>query len=106
MELEYIDELIELSQYTAVNLYMNNLSEVSNLLGDIQQKVTNIYRELIIDTAKYKAVGIDIPGQVLLEQLKNLMSACEFGDILGIADTLMYEITQGLLFYKEVKGMV
>lgn len=105
MELYNIDELIMNVEQSAVCLYKNDIMPVQDILGDIVNKVNRIYKELIADSIKYRQSGIEIPGEILCNQLKNLSDAISQSDIIGIADTLNYEIKQGLLFYKEVKGI-
>lgn len=45
---------------------------------------------------------IEIPESVILTQLHNLLDAFENKDYVMLADTLHYEISETLLFYKEI----
>lgn len=55
-----------------------------------------------MNKAKYKKVGIEIPEDVLIMQLNNLMDGIENKDVIKIADTLEYEICNTVDFYNEL----
>ena len=106
MEQKDIDNLIDLTQKTATLLYMNNAEQAQQNLGLIISNVSGIYTEMIADTIRYNNLGIEIPGRILCDQIQNLSEAVAESDIIAIADTLMYEIKEGLMFYREVKQML
>lgn len=100
---EYIEQLVLRCEQAAISLYKNNIEEAQQEIGGIWETVRDIYTKMIQTQGSEIA---DIPVEVLYSQLKNLIEAMKCRDILALADTLYYEIREGLLFYQEIKGMV
>ena len=61
-----------------------------------------VFSEFIELIPKLKAYGVDIPMDVILQQLKNLIEAYEYNDAMLLADTLKYEINDSLQLYIEI----
>lgn len=66
-------------------------------------RINSIYAELIEKAEYYKEKEIEIPTEVLVMQLQNLLDAYENKDIIMLADTLEYEVNNAILFYEEIR---
>lgn len=100
------EELEQLSSQTcdmARILYGNNLEEAQKTIGELVGNVNSTYLEYINNANQYKQAGLDIPVDILLSQMKNLLEAVDNRDILMLADTLQYEIYEGLMFFIDVE---
>ena len=86
----------------AEQLYQNDLVIANKGLAEVFPEINRIYLTFINDSEKYSEKGIDIPQDILISQMKNLIEAYESKDILMLADTLKYEIYNGLSFCDDV----
>lgn len=64
--------------------------------------INGIFTELIDNIPKLWQYDIDIPSDVIIQQLNNMLESYEKKDVMMLTDTLRYEITDTLQFYKEV----
>ena len=71
-------------------------------LKDYISDINKIFMEFIAIIPKLKELGVDIPSDVLIQQLKNLLEAYEYRDSMLLADTLRYEIIDTLSLYVEI----
>ncbi len=93
------------------------IREIDNIYMDIcrtdSEKAYTALSKILTDIAGYmtefmekipvlKQYSIDIPQEVLLSQLQNLLEAFENRDYVMMADTLHYEINDSLQFYVEI----
>lgn len=66
-------------------------------------KVNNdIFTEFFSLVPLLKQLGVDIPIEVIAQQLNNLIIAYEKHDSMLLADTLRYEINDSLQVYLEI----
>lgn len=61
-----------------------------------------VFTEFIKMIPKLQQLGVDIPMDVILQQLKNLVEAFEYRDSMLLDDTLRYEINDSLQVYLEI----
>lgn len=101
-----LQQLTDAAQQTARALYRNDLLEAQQGITPVLQAAGEIYRDLMDHAAQYADKGVEIPVGVLCAQLDNLSDAVNHQDFLALADTLLYEIKEGFLFYGEIKDMI
>lgn len=101
-----LEQMIELAQQMACALYRNDLESAQQGIKTVLEAVNNIYRKLAEEAPLYEKAGIEIPIQVLRAQLENLNDAVENQDFLALADILQYELREGMLFYRDIEGIV
>ena len=61
-----------------------------------------VFTKFIEMTPKLQQLGVDIPMDVILQQLRNLVDAFEYRDSMLLVDTLKYEINDSLQLYLEI----
>ena len=66
------------------------------------KEINVVLQEFIQRIEEFRQYGVDIPEQVILEQMRNLMSGFESKDSVLLADTMDYEITNTILFYNDI----
>lgn len=104
MKQDNIDLIIKNVEECANYLYANNIDKAQNILGNMIQDINGIYLHYINNAREYTKYEIEIPVQVLLSQMQNLIDAIDNKDILQMADSLWYEIKEGLLFFNEIEN--
>lgn len=62
-----------------------------------------VYMQLIQDLPGLKARGIDLPEDVILQQVKNLDDAVAHKDMILLRDTMKYEVLNTLQVYREIQ---
>lgn len=72
--------------------------QTKELLSDIQILITSLISEI----PYYRTLGVDLPEQIILEQLTNLLDGIENNDMVQIGDSLKYEIGDTLMVYSEI----
>jgi len=87
-------------------LYRNDLVIANQGLEEVFPEISTVYLSFINNSEKYSEKGIDIPLNILISQMKNLIEAYESKDIIMLADTLKYEIYNGLSFCDDVLNSV
>lgn len=97
-----IIELIKKNEEVCKNIYEGNTGKAFLTKQDIIIKNQKVFSEFIELIPKLKPLGVDIPLEVILQQLKNLIEAYEFSDAVLLMDTLKYEINDSLVLYKEI----
>ena len=79
-----------------------NLEAGYTALSNAIPVINSVFAEFIRYIPKLKELGVDIPADVLIQQLKNLLEAYEYKDSMLLADTLQYEIKDTLTLYLEI----
>jgi len=97
-----IDILLERISYISIELYKNNLIGVADEICEMFPKINQLLLKLIGDRDRYKEIGIEVPQNILISQVKNFLDAFENKDVLMLADTMKYEIYEGLSYYREL----
>lgn len=71
-------------------------------LSKVITDIAEIMSEFIGKCELLVNYGVDIPTDVLLAQLQNLLDGFEHRDFVMMADTLHYEIADSLQLYSEI----
>lgn len=87
-----------------ISLLRKNDVQGYNLLNKNMERLNNVIMEFIDRIPEFKKMDIDVPEDVLLNQINNLVEGYENKDNALLADTLEYEITEALLMYQEIAG--
>lgn len=104
MEIQKLKEYIKAAENISDMLYANDVSGAQKFIGETVNNVNNIYMGYINRADELRNRGIDIPVDILLSQMKNLMTAIDSKDIIMLADTLLYEIKEGMLFFTDIEN--
>lgn len=102
----FLQQITDAAEQTAHALYRNDVAAAQQEIGPVLEAAGEIYRYMAANAAAYAAKGVAVPVEVLCAQLENLGDAVSNQDFLALADTLLYEIKEGLLFYREVKDIL
>lgn len=97
-----INKLLERIDYISVALYQNKLVDVIEDINELFPKINHLLLQFIGESDKYRGCGINVPQEILISQVKNFIDSFENKDVLMLADTLKYEIYEGLSYYREV----
>lgn len=90
-----IDIIFDMLCENNTNPAIHKISKIIPILNDIITK-------LISEIPYYRQLGVDLPQDVILTQLSNLLEAFEHRDIIMLADSLRYEISDTLQVYEEI----
>lgn len=104
MEIQKLKEYVKAAENISDMLYANDVSGAQKFIGETVNNVNNAYLGYINRADELRNRGIDIPVDILLSQMKNLMTAIDSKDIIMLADTMHYEIKEGLLFFIDVEN--
>lgn len=104
MEIHKLKEYIKAAENISDMLYANDVSGAQKFIGETVNNVNNTYLGYINRADELRNRGIDIPVDILLSQMKNLMTAIDSKDIIMLADTMLYEIKEGMLFFIDVEN--
>lgn len=77
-------------------------SKAFGSVGELLKEISDIMQDLIEYIPIFKECGIDIPLEVVVGQLNNLMDAYEHKDTMMLWDTLNYEIKDTFEYYIEI----
>ena len=72
-------------------------------MSEIIRDIIEIYTSLIEELPKFKAAGIEIDEEIILQQVKNLNDAIQHKDMIELYDTLKYEVEDTFQIYREIK---
>lgn len=98
-EIKYtMSRILEVSD----KLYENNSESISDIIDELFKTINRIILKFVKDEGIYKSYGIEIPVEILIEQLKNFIEAYKQKDIIMLADTMRYEIYNALDYYKNI----
>lgn len=104
MEIQKLKEYVKAAENISDMLYANDVSGAQKFIGQTVNNVNNTYLGYINRADELRNRGIDIPVDILLSQMKNLMTAIDSKDIIMLADTMLYEIKEGMLFFIDVEN--
>ena len=95
MELiERNEQVIDMMDTCIQNLWESTGAGNKELIGCIK-KLNLVLKE-------FQKLGVDVPEDIILTQMKNLMTGFEKRDTVLLADTMEYEIKNTLLFYNDI----
>lgn len=101
-----VEEIISVMQKIEnVNdeIYSCEYSKAFGSVGELLKEIGDVMQEVIQYIPILKECGIDIPLEVVVGQLNNLMDAYEHKDTMMLWDTLNYEIKDTFEYYIEIK---
>ena len=104
MEIQKLQEYVKAAENISNMLYANDVSGAQQIIGDTVKNVNNIYLGYINRTDELEGRGIEVPVDILLSQMQNLMTAIDSKDTIMLADTLLYEIKEGMLFFTDIEN--
>lgn len=93
--------LIEIPKISRM-LYQNKQREAYDTFNENIQKLEQVMLTFIEAIPTLREIGIDIPEEVIITQLKNMTEGYQLKDNILLADTLEYEIMDSLCVYKEI----
>ena len=96
------NQLIEHTVETAYLLYQGDYEAARQRLDLILNGVNSCYTAMLNGQQRYQEAGVVIPVEVLTAQYQNMAEALQCGDLIKLADTLLYEIKEGLEFFKDI----
>lgn len=82
--------------------YMNQQKEAFEGLSKMVPDINSAMSSFICAIPGYNKQGANLPMDVVVKQLSNLMDAMQQKDTIMIGDCLMYEISESLRVYKSI----
>lgn len=79
-----------------------NDKDINKQLVACIKDINQILKEFMNRIKEFQSYGVDIPEEVVLTQMRNLMDGFENRDSVLLADTLEYEIKNTILFYNDI----
>lgn len=83
-------------------LCQNNTTPAMKEISEIMPGLNGIITKLISEIPYYRQLGVDLPEDVIIAQLNNLLDAFEQKDMVMLADSLKYELSDTLQVYEEI----
>lgn len=99
-----IDEVISL-QSTLQDLAKRLMRNEKNVVNDVMKEsnaISKVYTTFIGDAGELATMGVELPVDILMAQLKNYIEACQNCDIMMLTDCVNYEILDTLSIYREI----
>lgn len=94
------ETLLEQMEKVILKLRHNEDRAVTGV-GELLPNIVEIFRELF-HMADQRAIDIEIPVDILIQQLENFEQFYQQQDIVQLADTLEYEVQESVRFYIEI----
>ena len=94
------ETLLEQMEKVILKLRQNEDRAVMGV-GDLLPNIVEIFRELF-HMADQRAIDVEIPVDILIQQLENFEQFYQQQDIVQLADTLEYELQESVRFYIEI----
>ena len=82
--------LIRIDEITQI--LWKNQGDGNKAIVSCVKQVNEVLKEFFARISEFQGYGVDIPQDVLLTQLRNLMNGFEQRDMVLLADTLEYEV--------------
>lgn len=93
-----VDKIEQIHRYICYGESNIAFENVNGIIDDI----SNVLGELIENAEVFKQIDVEIPEDVIGQQVDNFAEAMECKDSVLLADTLNYEIKNTLLFYIDI----
>lgn len=106
--MDYEKKILEIQEMKADmdKIYMDicrtDSEKAYQALSKVITSIAAMVTEFIENSQIFIQYGIEVPKEILLEQLQNLLDGFQNRDYIMIADTLHYEISDSLQFYIEI----
>lgn len=85
-----------------VKLCMNEKNEAMELFKKALPRINDIFDWFFKDIPKITMYEIDVPTEIIIQQLNNMMEAYQYNDGLMLADVLHFELSDTLNYYLEI----
>ena len=89
--------LLQEIEEVAIDFYQGS-DEAWQNFTKLMTRITSVYQWMV----QIANSGVELPIDVLLQQLENVESAYVKKDMFIMADTLEYEVREGVCFYIEI----
>lgn len=99
-EKQNMRELVKKNEQVILQLRQNKEDALRGC-AELLPEIVNYMTELL-KLAEKKDLGVEIPVEVLLQQMKNVEGAYRQKDVVVLADTLEYEIKESMYFYIDI----
>lgn len=76
----------------------DGFAEFQNIVSEI----SFVFEEFLSQAEYIGSLGVEVPTDMLVQQLTNMTEACKNIDSVMLADTLRYEVSETLAFYSEI----
>lgn len=83
-------------------LRQNKGNEAYTEFGKIFNELNNAMLTFINAIPAINSMGLDIPTEVVISQLNNMVEGFQYKDNVLLADTLEYEIMESMKLYDEI----
>ncbi len=100
--LETVKDILVRTDSIYQMLCENNTTPAMKEISGIMPELNRIITKLMSEIPYYRQLGVDLPEDVILAQLNNLLEAFEHRDMVMLADTLKFELSDTLEVYKEI----
>lgn len=101
-KIEKIDCLLEDIVQVVNWLCISEAKNAFNKLAELMPELNSLIGQLLTEIPYYRELGVDLPEDIILAQLQNLMDGMQHRDMVMLADVLNYEIGETLQVYKEI----
>lgn len=95
---DLLNELYELSDLFFMDKEKQAFAKLSELIKDINGTMT----EFIEKIPEYNKQGANIPIDVVVAQLNNLVEGMKYKDTVMLGDCIKYELIESISLYKEL----
>lgn len=95
---DLLNELYELSNLFFMDKEKQAFAKLSELVKDINGTMT----EFIEKIPEYNKQGANIPIDVVVAQLNNLVEGMKYKDTVMLGDCIKYELIESISLYKEL----
>ena len=99
-QIQKAESLSEKLQKVILELRQNQEHAVAHT-AEMLPELVQIFQALF-GMAKVHTKDVEIPTDILLQQLENFEQFYQQGDIVQLADTLEYEMKESICFYLEI----
>lgn len=95
---DVVSQIDSIYEKICLTYYEEAYSELTKLIGDINA----IISQLLDKADVLSKLDINVPCEVINNQLLNFVDAYEHRDYMMISDVLRYEIRETMMFYIEI----
>lgn len=97
-----ISDLLEEIPLIIKKLRQCSKKEALEELKEQMMNINQVFMQLIKSLPLFKEHGIELPQDIIMTQLTNIVDGLKYKDSVKLADTLEYEIMNTLHIYKEI----
>lgn len=94
-------QIVEKMDKITEDIWKNKKGINEELISCIKE-INAVMKEFIGRVEEFRGYGVDIPEDVILSQLRNLMDGFEQRDSILLADSMEYELKNTILFYNDI----